>query len=60
MTVCAGEGEVIRSKLESRFETQDIASDRRLFKQILAGADTLEEDLRLGKLYSLEDAFAEE
>jgi hypothetical protein len=51
---------VIRRQLESRFETQEIAMDRKLFDQILAAADSLEEDLRLGKLHSLEDAFAEE
>jgi hypothetical protein len=52
--------EEIRRKLESLLETLEIAMDRKLFNQILAAADTLEEDLRLGKLHSLEDAFAEE
>jgi hypothetical protein len=33
--------------------------DRRLFNQILAAEDALEEDLRSGKLHSVEDAFAE-
>jgi hypothetical protein len=51
---------MIRRKLESRYETQEIAMDRKLFDQILAARDTLEEDLRLGKLHSLEEAFAEE
>ena len=50
----------IRRKLESLVETLEIVMDRKLFKQILAAADTLEEDLRLGKLHSLEDAFAED
>ena len=50
----------IRRKLESLLETLEIAMDRKLFNQILAAADTLEEDLRLGKLHSLEDAFAED
>jgi len=50
----------IRKKLESLVETLEIVMDRKLFKQILAAADTLEEDLRLGKLHSLEDAFAED
>src|SRR6266849_1121216 len=49
----------IRKQLESVVETLEIAMDRKLFNQILAAADTLEEDLRLGKLHSLEDAFAE-
>jgi hypothetical protein len=50
----------IHKKLESLFETLEIAMDRKLFTQILAAADTLEDDLRLGKLHSLEDAFAED
>ncbi|MGA3028374.1 MAG: hypothetical protein ABSF98_26805 [Bryobacteraceae bacterium] len=50
----------INKKLESLVETLEIAMDRKLFTQILAAADTLEEDLRLGKLHSLEDAFAED
>ena len=50
----------IRRKFGSLVETLEIAMDRKLFNQILAVADTLEEDLSLGKLHSLEDAFAEE
>ena len=50
----------IRRKVESLVETLEIAMDRKLFNQILAAADTLEEDLRLGELHSLEDAFAED
>jgi hypothetical protein len=50
----------IRKKLEAVVETLEIAMDRKLFNQILTAADTLEDDLRLGKLHSLEDAFAED
>jgi predicted Ser/Thr protein kinase len=50
----------IRKNLESTMETLQIAMDRKLFNQILTAADTLGEDLRLGKLHSLEDAFAED
>jgi predicted Ser/Thr protein kinase len=50
----------IRTNLESAMETLEIAMDRKLFNQILAAADTLDDDLRLGKLHSLEDAFAED
>ena len=50
----------IRKKLEAVVETLEIAMDRKLFNQILQAADTLEEGLRLGKLHSLEDAFAED
>ena len=49
----------MQQKFESMLETLEIAMDRRLFNQILAAADTLEEDLRLGKLNSLEEAFGE-
>jgi PHD/YefM family antitoxin component YafN of YafNO toxin-antitoxin module len=52
--------EQLRKKLASVVETLEIVMDRKLFAQILASADTLEEDLRLGKLHSLEDAFAED
>jgi len=50
---------MIHCKLTSRSETQEIATDRELFNQILAAADSLEENLRSGKLQSLDDAFAE-
>ena len=50
----------MRSDLENLIETLEIAMDRKLFNQILAAADTLETDLRTGRLHSLEDAFAEE
>ena len=50
----------MRKKLEAILETLEIAMDRKLFNQILQAADTLEDDLRLGKLHSLEDAFAED
>ncbi|HXA08251.1 MAG TPA: hypothetical protein VNY30_25560 [Bryobacteraceae bacterium] len=50
----------IRQQLEAVVETLEITMDRKLFNQILAAADTLDEDLRLGKLHSLDDAFAEE
>lgn len=50
----------LRKQLQGLAETVEITMDQRLFKQILTAADTLEEDLRLGKLHSLEDAFAED
>lgn len=52
--------ETLFKNLESALETLEIAMDRRLFNQILAAADTLEDDLRLGKLHSVEEAFGEE
>jgi hypothetical protein len=50
----------IHKRLGSLVETLEIAMDRKMFNQILAAADTLEENLRLGNLHSLEDAFAED
>ena len=50
----------LRKELGNLAETLQIAMDRKLFNQILAAAETLDEDLRLGKLHSLEDAFPED
>jgi hypothetical protein len=47
-------------KLRAVIETLEIMSDQKLFKQIVGVAQTLEEDTRLGKLHSFEDAFGEE
>jgi hypothetical protein len=44
----------------SLVETVEISLDQKLFNQILAVADTLEKDLRSGKLDSFEEAFEEE
>ena len=43
--------------VRSLAETLEIAADRRLFMQILKAAATLEEDVRVGKLHSFEEAF---
>ena len=51
--------EAMIAKMKALQETLGVVTDRKLFAQILAAADTLEEDLRLGKLHSLEDAFGE-
>jgi hypothetical protein len=47
-------------RLSSLIETLEITTDRRLFSQILRVASNLEEDTRLGKLHSFEEAFGEE
>ena len=52
--------EQLRKGLAGVVETLEIVMDRKLFAQILASADTLQEDLRSGRLHSLEDAFAED
>jgi hypothetical protein len=48
--------ELIR-ELRAAGETLTITLDEKLFSQILRAADTLDEDIRLGKLRSLEEAF---
>jgi len=51
--------EVLR-KLAALKETLEITMDERLFGQIMMAADTLDDDIRLGKLHSIDEAFAEE
>ncbi len=51
--------EIVR-QLRAVVETLEITSDQKLFKQILGVADSLEENTRLGKLHSFEEAFGEE
>ena len=46
--------------LKSLMETLEITTDRKLFDQIVRAGSTLEEDTRLGKLRSFEEAFGEE
>jgi hypothetical protein len=47
-------------KLRAVIETLEIMSDQKLFNQIVGVARTLEEDTRLGRLHSFEEAFGEE
>ena len=47
-------------KLRAALATLEITMDARLFPRILAAAQTLEEDVRLGKLRSFEEAFGEQ
>jgi hypothetical protein len=47
-------------RYSSLLETIEITVDRKLFNQIMAVADSLDEDLRQGKLHSFEEAFGEE
>jgi hypothetical protein len=46
-------------KLRSVVETLEITSDQKFFKQILSAAENLDENARLGKLHSFEEAFEE-
>ncbi len=41
----------------SAIETLEIAADTRLFNNLLRAADTIDKDLRQGKLHAFEEAF---
>ena len=51
--------EVLR-KLKALKETLEITVDEKLFGQIMSAASTLDEDIRLGKLHSVDEAFSED
>lgn len=44
-------------ELKSSLETLEITTDTRLFAQLIRSAETIDEDVRLGRLHSLEEAF---
>jgi hypothetical protein len=44
----------------SAVETLEITANKPLFTEIMNVAPTLEDDMRLGKLYSIEEVFSEE
>jgi hypothetical protein len=46
--------------LRATMETLEITKNPKLFQQILRASGTIEEDIRLGKLHSLEEAFGDE
>ena len=48
------------SQLKTAVETLQITMDVKLFKRLLKTAGTLEEDTRLGKLYSVEEVFEDD
>jgi hypothetical protein len=47
----------VLNRLRAAAETLEIAMDKRLFNQVLTAARTLDEDMRLGKLHSIDEAF---
>jgi len=51
--------ELILQKLRTAIETLEITTDPKLFGQVLRAAETVDEDMRLGKLRSFEEAFGE-
>jgi hypothetical protein len=48
------------NKLRAAVETLEITADTKLFSQILRAAETVDEQVRLGKLHSFEEAFGKE
>jgi hypothetical protein len=51
--------EELIEKLRGAIETLEIASDTKLFNQLLRAGGTMDKDIRLGKLHSFEEAFGE-
>jgi hypothetical protein len=51
--------EQILERLRTAIETLEITTDPKLFGQILRAGETVNEDMRLGKLRSFEEAFGE-
>ena len=49
--------EELLKQWRSAVETLEIAADVRLFNNLLRTADTIEQDLRQGKLHTFEEAF---
>jgi hypothetical protein len=49
----------IVKELRSVIETLEIIGDQKLFNQILGASQSLEENTRLGRLHSFEEAFGE-
>jgi hypothetical protein len=47
-------------KLRATVETLEITADPKLFAQILRAAETIDQDVRRGKLHSFEEAFGDE
>ena len=50
----------IMHRLKASVETLEVAMDKRLLKNIMAAAQTLDDDLRLGKLHSMDEVFSED
>jgi hypothetical protein len=51
--------ELVRN-FRTLLETLEIIKDQKLFNQILRASATMDEDIRLGKLHSFEEAFGDE
>jgi ribosomal protein L25 (general stress protein Ctc) len=51
--------EEILQNFGAALETLEIATDTKLFSRLLKAAETVDEEIRLGKLHSFEEAFGE-
>ena len=52
--------EDLLKQLRSAIETLEITADTRLFANLLEASETIDEDLRLGKLYNFEEVIEED
>jgi hypothetical protein len=52
--------DAVLRKLKAMHETLEIVKDQKLFSQIVKVSKTIDEDIRLGKLHSFEEAFGED
>ena len=50
----------ILGRLKAYVETLEVAMDKKLMSSILAASQTLEEDVRTGKLLSMDEMFSED
>ena len=51
--------EEILQNFSAALETLEIATDSKLFRRLLKAGETVDEEMRLGKLYSFGEAFGE-
>jgi len=50
----------IMHRLRASVETLEIAMDKTLLQKILSAAETLDSDIRQGKLHSMDEVFGED
>jgi hypothetical protein len=50
----------IMHRLKASIETLEVAMDKRLLANIMAAANTLDDDMRRGKLHSMDEVFSED
>ena len=50
----------VLAKLKSAIETMNVIKDQKLFNQLMKASQSMDDDIRLGRLHSFEEAFGEE